>query len=155
VWLMLVGPPGSGKSELLQSLLRLRSTHEAATITEPSLLSGTRDAERTEGAKGGLLKTIGGFGILILKEFTSILSMNRDARAALLAALREIYDGHWTRHVGVDGGRSLTWAGKLGIVAACTETIDRHHEVMSAMGERFALFRLPPTDADAQAERAL
>jgi hypothetical protein len=81
--------------------------------------------------------------------------MNRDARAAALAALREVYDGSWTRHVGTDGGRTLTWSGKVGLVAGCTPTIDRHYAVMGAMGERFVLFRLPEVDTAEQARRAL
>ena len=89
------------------------------------------------------------------KDFGSVLSMNRDARAAVLAALREVYDGSWTRHVGTGGGRTLTWSGKVGLVAGATPTIDRHHAVMGAMGERFVLFRLPEVDASEQARRAL
>jgi DNA-binding transcriptional ArsR family regulator len=81
--------------------------------------------------------------------------MNRDARAQLLAALREIYDGAWTRHVGTDGGRTLHWAGKVGLVGGCTPTIDRHHAVMGAMGERFLLYRLPDVDPSTQAREAL
>ncbi len=81
--------------------------------------------------------------------------MNRDARAAVLAALREVYDGSWTRHVGTDGGRTLSWSGRVGLVAGVTPTIDRHHAVMGAMGERFILFRLPEVDSDEQAKRAL
>jgi hypothetical protein len=81
--------------------------------------------------------------------------MNRDARAAVLAALREIYDGAWTRHVGTDGGRTLSWAGRVGLVGGCTPTIDRHHAVMGAMGERFTLYRLPDVDPDVQAFEAL
>ena len=33
--------------------------------------------------------------------------MNRDTRAKVLAALREVYDGRWDRNVGTDGGRTL------------------------------------------------
>jgi hypothetical protein len=39
--------------------------------------------------------------------------MSRELRASLLAALREIYDGAWTRHLGTDGGRKISWSGKL------------------------------------------
>jgi DNA-binding MarR family transcriptional regulator len=155
VWLLLVGPPGSGKSELLQSLGALPNVHPAATLTEAALLSGTPKKEHSTGAKGGLLREIGDFGIIIAKDFGSVLSMNRDGRAALLAALREVYDGSWTRHVGTDGGRTLPWAGKVGLVAGVTPTIDRHHAVMGSMGERFILFRLPEVDENEQAARAL
>jgi energy-coupling factor transporter ATP-binding protein EcfA2 len=154
VWLLVVGPPGSGKSELLQSLNGLPHVRSAATITEAALLSGTPKRDRDQGAKGGLLREIGDFGILLCKDLTSVLSMHSDTRAALLAALREIYDGSWTRYVGTDGGRRLHWSGKLGLVAGVTPTIDRHHAVTSTMGERFVLFRLPPVDASEQARRS-
>lgn len=81
--------------------------------------------------------------------------MNRDARAALLAALREIYDGSWTRHVGTDGGRTLHWSGKLGLIAGCTPAIDQHHAVTAALGERFIMFRPKVGDTSEQARRSL
>ena len=155
VWLLLVGPPGGGKSELLASLGGLPNTHPCATLTEAALLSGSPKREHATDAKGGLLHTIGGFGIIVCKDFGSVLSMNRDARALVLAALREVYDGSWTRHVGTDGGKTLHWQGKVGLVGGCTPTIDRHHAVMGAMGERFLLFRLPQTDATVLGHQAL
>lgn len=155
VWLLLVGPPGGGKSELLAAAGRLHDVHPTGTLTEASLLSGTPKRDTAPDAKGGLLRDIGDFGIILSKDFGSVLSMNRDARAQVLAALREVYDGSWTRHVGTDGGRTLTWTGKVGLIAGCTPHIDRHYAVMGAMGERFALFRLPEVDPDEQARRAL
>jgi len=155
VWLVLVGPPGGGKSEILQSVAGLPNVHPTGTLTEPALLSGTPKREKEADAKGGLLRAIGDFGILLCKDFGSVLNMQRDSRAAVLAAMREIYDGSWTRHVGTDGGRTLHWAGKVGLIAGCTPTIDRHHAVMGSMGERFVLFRMPEVDSAEQARRAL
>jgi hypothetical protein len=155
VWLLVIGPPGGGKTEMILSIGGQPDVHPAATLTEASLLSGVPRRERLKDAKGGLLLQIGGFGILLCKDFGSVLSMNRDARAQVLAALREVYDGSWTRHVGSDGGRTLTWSGKIGLIAGCTPAIDSHHAVMGSMGERFVLYRMPPIDADTQARRAL
>jgi hypothetical protein len=155
VWLLLVGPPGGGKSELLQSLGVLPDVHPTATLTEAALLSGAPKREHAKDASGGLLRTIGQSGIILSKDFGSVLSMHRDGQAQVLAALREIYDGDWTRHVGTDGGRTLRWRGKVGLIAGCTPAIDRHHAVIGAMGERFVLFRLPPADAEQQGHRAL
>jgi hypothetical protein len=155
VWLMEIGGSGWGKTENLQSASALPFIHVAATLTEAALLSGTPRKEKATDAKGGLLRQMGSFGMLILKDFTSILSMHRDGRAAVLAALREIYDGSWTRHIGVDGGRSLHWEGKIGVIAGVTSTIDRHHTVISTMGERFIFYRLPQPDEEKQAEQGL
>jgi len=88
---------------------------------------------------------IGTRGMLVIKDVTSILSMNRDARAGVLAALREIHDGHWSRDVGTDGGQSLKWSGRLVIIGACTTAWDQAHAAISAMGDRFVLLRMDST----------
>ena len=140
---------------MLAAVSGLPDTHPAATLTEAALLSGTPKRDNAPDAKGGLLRQIGEQGIIVCKDFGSVLSMNRDARALVLAAFREIYDGSWTRHVGTDGGRTLAWSGRVGLVGGCTPTIDRHHAVMGAMGERFTLYRLPQVDPNVQARQAL
>ena len=89
------------------------------------------------------------------KDFGSVLSLHHDSRAQVLAALREVYDGSWTRNVGTDGGQTLHWEGKCGLIAGCTQTIDRHSAVMGSMGERFVLLRLPQADAHEQGRMAL
>lgn len=143
VWLQLIGPPSSGKSEIIRSGDSLPDVHSVSVLTEAALLSGTSKAEQTSESTGGLLNKIGESGIILVKDFTSILSMNRDTRTRVLAALREIYDGHWVRMIGTDGGRTLKWRGKVGLIAGCTSIIDSHHSVVSAMGERFVFYRMP------------
>jgi hypothetical protein len=109
VWLVVVGAPGSGKSEVIAALGALADVHPAATLTEGALLSGAAKRDRAKDARGGLLREVGDFGILTCKDFGSVLSMHREGRGQVLAALREVYDGAWTRHVGTDGGRMLHW----------------------------------------------
>jgi hypothetical protein len=74
VWLLLVGPPGGGKSELLQSLIGLPDIHPTATLTEAALLSGTPKREHDANAKGGLLRAIGNFGIILCKAIRARLN---------------------------------------------------------------------------------
>jgi len=155
VWLMVIDRSGGGKTEHIQPLAVLPFVHLAATVTEPALLSGTPQKDAAKDSKGGLLREVGPFGFLILKDFTSILSMHPASRASTIAALREIYDGHWSRRTGSDGGRELEWRGKLSVIAACTEAIDNHHAVIGSMGERFAFYRLPPSNERALARKAL
>jgi hypothetical protein len=155
VWLLLVGPPGFGKSELINAAVHLQELHAVSVLTEAALLSGTAKRDRTQQSSGGVLRKMGQFGILSFKDFTSLLSMQKDQRATVLAALREIYDGSWTRHVGVDGGQTLHWSGKAGLIGGSTPAIDAHHAVMAALGERFALLRVPEGDEEARADKAL
>ncbi len=102
-----------------------------------------------------LLREVGDFGIVALKDFGSILSMDNDSRSRLMAALREVYDGSWTRRLGIDGGQSLAWSGKLGIIAGITPAIDSHHAMIALLGPRFLMYRHSAADPDEQARRAL
>lgn len=154
LWLMIVGGASSGKTATMDSIRLLPNTYQCSTITAPALLSGTPGKERAKDAKGGLLREVGEAGMLLLKDFTSMLSMGRDAQREVLAALREIYDGKWVRRVGSDGGKQLMWEGKLAILAACTTSIDDHSHVMAAMGERFLYYRLPELEPDDQEKMA-
>jgi hypothetical protein len=146
VWLGLIGPPSSAKTEILNSTSALPYVVQAATLTPAGLLSGTPKKQHHLGAKGGLLRQIGNFGIISLKDFGSILSMRPDAKAEVLAALREVYDGAWTRHLGTDGGRTLSWKGKVGLIFAATGVIDTHYGVIGSMGDRFLLNRISPAE---------
>jgi hypothetical protein len=144
VWLMLVGGSGVGKTERIVPVTAMPNVIPASTITgEAALLSATPKKDRAEKATGGLLRQLGQHGMLVLKDFTSILSMSRDARAQVLAAFREIYDGRWDRPYGTDGGQTLTWEGKCGLLAGCTTAIDSAHSVLDKMGTRFVFIRLP------------
>jgi hypothetical protein len=145
VWLGLIAPPSSAKTEILNSISKLPNVVQAATLTQAGLLSGTPKKQRANGTKGGLLRQLGDFGIIALKDFGSILSMRPDSKSEILAALREIYDGAWTRHLGSDGGRTLSWQGKLGLIFGATEAYDDHHSVISELGDRFLLIRLRPS----------
>jgi len=127
---------------------------QAATLTVAALLSGTPKKQHDKGAKGGLLRQIGDFGIISLKDLGSILSMHTETKAEVLAALREIYDGAWTRHLGTDGGKTLAWKGKIGLLFGATGVIDSHYGVIGAMGDRFLLSRLKPAGRG-QFDRAL
>lgn len=148
VWLMQVGGSGIGKTERLAPLSVMPDVVLESCISGPAaLLSGTGKKERAKDATGGLLRKFpNGSGVLLLKDFTSILDMHRDARAEVLAALREIHDGRWDRSVGAEGGRTLTWTGKLGVIASCTTAIDSAHSVVATMGTRFVLVRLRGDD---------
>ena len=156
VWLMLIGPPSCGKSELLNATLSLPGICEGGSISGlGALLSGSRRKDRARDSTGGLLRAIGDRGALVIKEFTSILSLPNETMRAVLGAFREIYDGRWTRQIGTDGGRDEHWEGKLALLTGCTEAIDHHHALVSDMGERFIFYRYEGSEGWSEAYKAL
>jgi len=155
VWLMLVGQASCGKTEVINSLLGLPNTISASTVSEASLLSGSGKKDRDSQSTGGIMREIGPSGILLLKDFTSILRMDHDSRDKAIGALGEIYDGRWNRPVGADGGRNLQWEGRMSVLAGCTPVIDDFASVMVPMGSRFMFFRFDLVNGWAQADKAL
>lgn len=150
VWLMIVGGSGVGKTDLAKHLVGCGAQMVSTIHSEGALMSATKEKGETKGT-GGLLREVeaNGVGIVILKDFTSILSMpERGQRPLILAALREIHDGSWIRTVGVEGGRTLQWRGHLGIIGCCTTSWDAAHTAIAAMGDRFTVVRINSRDMD-------
>jgi hypothetical protein len=150
VWLGLISGSSTGKTETAQALRRAPRVVVASTLSgEAALLSGTPAKDWAPGATGGLLRRLEPRGVLVLKDFTSVIAMQRDKRGQVLAALREVYDGYWYRDIGGEGGARLEWHGKLGMVMCSTGAYDRAHAVISELGDRFALVRLEDDDPEA------
>jgi len=159
VWLLVVAPPSAGKTEIIMGLERLPGIHVTSNLTAAGLRTGEpTKGQKSKHATGGLLNLIdasGHDGILLLKDFGSVLSMHSDARQALLAALREVFDGAWVRDLGSGGGEHLEWKGKLGLIGASTPAFDEHQSVISTLGDRFILLRIPADEGNETARRAL
>jgi len=145
LWLLLVSGPGNAKTETVQALTGAGALVTSTITSEGALLSGSARRDKAKDATGGLLRRMGDGGLLVVKDVTSILSMNRDTRAGVLAALREVHDGRWERNVGTDGGRTLSWTGRIVVVGAVTTVWDRAHDVVASMGDRFVIVRMDST----------
>jgi hypothetical protein len=141
VWLLIVGPPSSAKTECLDALCRVEGYLAVSTFTEAGLLSGSS----VRGANGGLLMQLGATGLLVFKDFTTALSKHGSARAELLACLREVYDGSYTRRLGPG---TFMWEGKAGLLGAVTGAVDNVD--FGLLGERFVYYRLPAQDENAE-----
>ncbi|MBF6556975.1 MAG: helix-turn-helix domain-containing protein [Acidimicrobiales bacterium] len=142
IWLMLIGAPSSGKTEIVESFAELPEVHWLSSTTKAGLLSGAVG----EGGTGGLLCTIGDRGLLIIKDFTTILSEHSSTRNEVLAIFREMFEGKFDRAVGTGGGVVLRWRGHVGCIACTTQAVDQVS--MAAFGERWVRWRLPATSHD-------
>jgi len=131
VWPMVVAPPGSMKTDLVESLEGLPRVHLVDTVTPHTFLSGHIDdgkGRRNEKRKAhaSLLHRIGPDGILVCADFSTVISMNRDHRASVLADLRRIYDGRLRKEFGTaENPHEREWQGRITTVAAATPDVDR------------------------------
>lgn len=150
LWTLLISGSGNLKTETVSTLAATTAIITSTIASEGALLSASPKRERAKDATGGLLRRMGAKGVLVVKDLTSILSMDRNTRASVIAALREIHDGFWARNVGTEGGRTLTWKGRIAVIAACTTAWDRAHDVIAAMGDRFVILRMDSSDIAAR-----
>ena len=152
VWPMIVAPPGSAKTSILQPLEGVPEVHSIDKLTPNTFLSGQIAQGRTK-RKPSLLHRIGASGIIIFPDFSTVLSMKRDDRAAVLADMRRIYDGRLRKEVGTSG-RALDWRGRITLAVAATSDVDRHYSIFQSLGERFVMIRWHRPGGDSTGEEA-
>ena len=84
VWLLLIGPSGGGKTELLNLFKDSDDTISISRLTENTLLSGSLDVPSGH----DLLDAVKG-KILIIKDLSPILELGSDAKKQILSTLRD------------------------------------------------------------------
>lgn len=141
LWMLIVAPPSSAKTEIVQSLSNSPFAWNISSITSKTLASGERN-----NPQASLLKRIGAFGFLFLKDVTTILELNPMERGEIFSQLREIYDGSYFKTFG--NGVVINWKGKIGIVGACTPIIEKYGEAFKVLGERFLMCRICDVTTD-------
>lgn len=145
VWLYIIGVPGSGKTSVnVECLSILNHCRILSDLTVPALISGYHTSDKHK--PYGLLYEIGKSGIFCFKDFTTILTKRHEDRDAILGALREIYDGRYSRQFGTSKHTEAKWEGKLTVIAAVTPVIESMWAVNNKMGDRFVQVRLPRVD---------
>ncbi len=138
VWIYLVGPPGGGKTVILESTNGHSFIYALTTLTDHTLMSG--QIQQPNQPDPSLLPKLHG-KVLIIKDFTTILSGKMDTAKAIFGQLRDAFDGTSKSTFGT--GKETQYTSKFGIIAGVTNVIDRHQHLVSDMGERFLTYRLP------------
>jgi hypothetical protein len=153
VWLIIIGASSGGKSQILRPLALTdeKFLHRVDDLTENTFLSGLR---AKEGEKTSLLDRIGKQGMVVISDFTVIMSKSPETRASILSQFRMIYDGEMTKFSG-NSPKPLKWEGYLGVLAGSTPSIYSHFEEVSDMGERFIYWRMKEFDQKKATELAL
>lgn len=135
LWLQIIGAPSSGKTELLNAIEDFPKVFSISDFTTSTLISGKKDSS--------LLSHLDG-KIIVMKDFTTILSKRHDDLKIIMSQLREVYDGKFSKGFGT--GEHQKWSGHVGFIGGCTDAYDRHYGVIGQMGERFLLYRIENQD---------
>jgi hypothetical protein len=147
VWPMLIGPPGSSKTTLVEPLDGLPSVHLIDSVTPRTFISGQiPDPARPAQQPASLLLRIGSSGILVAPDFSTVLEGKHDDRAKIFSDLRRIYDGQLRKEYGTAGAERHEWRGRLTFITCVTPAVDGYTAVFQSLGERFLQVRLPRAD---------
>lgn len=155
VWLYLIGASSSGKTALLSSFSRVNFVETISDFTENTFLSGARSAD---GRETSLLKRLGSNFVIIMKDFTTILSKTEEAQDRLMSQMREIYDGYMRKETGT--GFTIEWGKKdkslrSVFLMAATEAIYKIQSRFSEMGSRGLNYVIKDTDRKSVTRMAL
>ena len=166
LWLLLVNPPSTGKTELVQMFKEVETCAWLAEVTENTFLSGLKGDSPDKGARSArrnsllyrwtdpnLRENQLSVRTMLIQDLTGLITVDRKKRDAVLGQLRQIYDGRLVKSTGM--GDDLLWEGYLGLFGAVTPAIDDVAELNSILGERFMLYRPLRTDVKAEAMMAL
>lgn len=147
LWLLLIGPPSSAKTELLRALGGCSNVSLISSLTPTTLISGMKGTKHP-----GLLFQLKGMVALIVKDFGTIMSLRNEQKAEILSQLREVYDGIYSKAFGT--GKIIKWEGKLGLIGGATPVIDQYSSVQQALGERFVQCRIRSDNRQEVARKA-
>lgn len=136
IWMFLVGPPGSAKTETLNSLSNVPNVYMTSSLTPHSLISG---ANWKDGADPSLIPRLDG-KIMIIKDFTSILSLRDTEKDEIFGILRDAYDGKCGKEFG--NGVVRNYESRFTLLAAVTPSIYSLSSQHTALGERFLKFAI-------------
>lgn len=142
VWLLLVAPPSSGKTEAVRTLKTCADAH-LDDVTAAGMLSWKTGKNPRP---TGILSRVGNRALVTFGDLSSLLAgSDTGARDAAFAILRKAYDGHVVRDLG-NAPEALSWTGKLTVIGAVTGAIDRYAAHNDALGARWVYFRLAHRD---------
>lgn len=147
VWILLVGPPSVGKTEMIRSVENSVSTYFINRISPNTLTSGYTKTEYSD-----VITRIVKSTTFCVTDFGSFLSFHPADMPKVMQQFRDIYDGKI--HTEYGNGKIVDWSGKVGFLGGITPEIERHTGFIGRLGDRFLYYRMAIPD-DKRAEIAI
>jgi len=151
IWIYVIATSGNFKSEFCRAINKLDDVFQLDKLTPNTLISGKIEKKKPV---IGLLPKIDG-KILVIKDFSSILTMYADKRKEIFGQLRNIYDCQVKYGFGQFNKR-IEISAKIGALIFTTPIIDRFTSLEAQLGSRFLSIRHYPyneTDSEIRREK--
>jgi hypothetical protein len=137
LWMFIVAPPSTMKTELIQSLETSKYTESVSDATNAALVSGF---SAQNGKDPSILRQWNG-KLILFKDYTEIMAKDAVTAGQWSAILRGAYDGKVERMYGNTQHRKFKCS--FGLLAGVTPAIEKLAMVGVSLGERFVRYRLP------------
>lgn len=148
LWLLLVGVPSSGKTDLARLIKSADCTYYLDNLTQNAFISGERFSK--DNKVYDLLPLLDK-KCLVIKDWTSIFSLDEKMTKKLLGDLVGIYDKEFTKFSSRRGNISYSSAfSQIGCITPAT--LNRHTNYMNMVGPRFLCYTMPSTAPEAEDE---
>lgn len=139
IWLLVVSPPGGGKTEMVRSFTG-DYVYSLDSLTSRTLVSGLKE-KRTK-QHYGILPDLDG-KLFVIKDLTVMLQYANIPRPEdnVFNQLRAAYDGEYAAAHGA-GHKRQYFKARFGLIAAVTPIVDRYRALNVSLGERFITIRI-------------
>ncbi len=139
LWLLLVGVPSSGKTDNVRLIKDSGTTYYLDNLTQNAFISGER--ANKDNKVYDLLPLLDK-KCLVIKDWTSIFSLDEKMTKKLLGDLVGIYDKEFTKFSSRRGNVGYVSAfSQLGCITPAT--LNRHTQYMNMVGPRFLCYTMP------------
>lgn len=145
LWLLFVGAPSSGKTELVQLFRNSKHAYCLDNVTLNSFISGERPT--TKQKVYDLLPLLDR-KCLVIKDWTVIFSLDEKMTKKIIGDMVGAYDKQLSKHSSRRG--LISYESEFSHLGCITPaTLNRHHNYLNMIGPRFLCYTiLNPSDED-------
>lgn len=144
LWLLFVGSPSSGKTELLRLIRKVPTIIGVDSLTLNSFISGERETEKQK--VYDLLPRLDG-KCLTIKDWTVIFSHDERMTKKIIGDMVGAYDKSLEKSSSQRG--IITYEAEFSHLGAITPaTLNKHHNYLNMIGPRFLFYSIPNLDQE-------
>lgn len=138
LWLLFVGAPSSGKTELVQLLRDFSYAFCLDSVTLNSFISGERPTDKQK--VHDLLPLLDG-KCLVIKDWTVIFSLDEKMTKKIIGDMVGIYDKRLSKFSSRRG--QVSYESEFAHLGCITPaTLNRHHNYLNMIGPRFLCYTI-------------